>query len=128
MALGFRTMEQSILPNFNFDGTTPAGELTRGDSLEKYLAGETGGAFNFGLEAPVFVRSVEMHLGGQALWTLHKADIGGRELLIMCGTDEKDFVSTLSESFIMTARQILVLRTFGANVSLFCRVTIQSPV
>jgi len=128
MALGFRTMEQRISVGNDFNGTVPPGDMSRADSLELYPISVSGGRFDFSLDAPVFVRSVEIHLGGQSAWTLHKLDVNNRELLLMRGTDETDFMSTLSESFIMTARQVLLLRTTGATAELLCRITIQSPV
>lgn len=76
----------------------------------------------------MFVRSVELRLGGQSEWTVHKRDLIGDELLIMCGTTETHFITTECESFVLTAKQMLVVRTTGATDALICRVTLQSPV
>ena len=87
-----------------------------------------GGLFDLGLVEPVFVRSVEIKLGGQSVWTVHKKDKDGDELLILCGSDETDFMTTLADSFILTAKQKLVVRTTGATGTLICRVHVQAPV
>lgn len=121
-------MEQRIDAGSDFDGTLPAGDITRGDSLEKYPSGPTGGLVDLDLEAPVWVRTVELKLGGQSVWTVHKKDLEGDEILILCGSDETDFVTTLQDSFVLTAKQQLVVRTTGASTKMLCRVTIQSPV
>ena len=121
-------MEQRIDAGSDFDGTLPAGDLTRGDSLEKYVSGPKGGLVDFNLDAPVWVRSVELKLGGQTVWTVHKKDLEGDELLILCGTDETDFLTTEADSFVLTAKQQLVVRTSGSSAKMLCRVTIQSPV
>lgn len=128
MGLGIRTMEQRITAGGNFDGTLPSGSLTRKDSIESYAPAATGGLFDLELTEPVLVRTVEIKLGGQTLWTVHKRDTSGDELLVICGTDETDFVTTEAESFILTAKQSLVVRTTGATAALICRVSVQTPV
>jgi hypothetical protein len=128
MGLGLRTMEQRITAGGGFDGSQPPGTLTRKDSIEAYPAAPTGGLFDLELKEPVFVRSVELKLGGQSSWTVHKRDTQGTEILVICGTNETDFVSTSCESFILTAKQKLVVRTVGATADLLCRVSVQTPV
>jgi len=128
MGLGFRTIEQRITAGSQFTGVVPVGPPVRRDSLEAYAPGAVGGLIDPALEAPVFVRSVELRLGGQSAWTVHKRDLVGDELLIMCGTTEVNFITTECESFVLTARQALVIRTIGATAALICRVTLQSPV
>jgi len=128
MGLGIRTMEQRVSAGGNFDGSIPAGSIVRKDSLEAYPAGPAGGLFDLGLKEPVYVRSVELKLGGQSIWTVHKRDKEGDEILVICGTNETDFVSTQCESFILTAKQMLVVRTTGATAELICRVSVQTPV
>lgn len=128
MGLGIRTMEQRVTAGGAFDGTLPAGAVVRKDSIEAYPTGATGGLFDLGLKEPVFVRSVELKLGGQSSWTIHKRDTQGTEILVICGTNETDFVSTSCESFILTAKQKLVVRTVGATADLLCRVSVQAPV
>ena len=121
-------MEQRIAAGNDFDGGLPTTQLERGDSLEAYPIDTVGGLFDLGLQDPVFVRSVEIKLGGQSAWTVHKKDLAGKELLILCGSDETDFMTTLQDSFIMTAKQTLVVRTTGATGELLCRVHVQAPV
>jgi hypothetical protein len=128
LGLGIRTVEQRIAAGSDFDGALPTTELGRGDSLEFYPEDTVGGLFALGLKDPVFVRSVELKLGGQSAWTVHKMDREGKELLILCGSDDTDFLTTLQDSFIMTAKQKLVVRTTGATGALICRVHLQSPV
>jgi len=128
MGLGLRTVEQRIDVGGNFDGTTPSGSIVRKDSIEAYPTGPTGGLFDLGLKEPVFVRTVELKLGGQSLWTVHKRDLAGDEILVICGTNETDFITTQCESFILTAKQALVVRTTGATAALICRVSVQTPV
>lgn len=128
MALGIRTMEQRIVAGSDFDGTEPTGEIVYADSLEAFPPETSGGLFNLGLTEPVFVRSVELKLGGQSEWTVHKRDLAGDEILILCGSDETDFITTAGDAFILTAKQKLVLRTAGATGALICRVSVQSAV
>lgn len=128
MGLGLRTMEQRVTAGGQFDGTAPVGAITRKNSIEYFPPGPTGGLFDLELKEPVFVRSVELKLGGQSLWTVHKRDFQGDEILVICGTNETDFISTQCESFILTAKQVLVVRTTGATAALICRVSVQTPV
>jgi hypothetical protein len=128
MGLGIRTMEQRITAGSDFDGTLPTSPLVRKDSIEAYPPDTSGGLFDLGLKEPVYVRSVELKLGGQSSWTVHKRDLQGDEILVICGTNETDFISTQSESFILTAKQALVVRTYGATSALICRVSVQAPV
>ena len=121
-------MEQSVSAGSDFDGTTPSGDIVYADSLEAYPADAAGGLFDLSLVEPVFVRSVEIKLGGQSAWTVHKKDREGRETLILCGTDETDFLTTQQDSFILTAKQKLVLRTTGASAAMLCRVHVQAAV
>lgn len=128
MGLGLRTVEQRISAGNDFDGTLPTGIVLRKFSLEAYPVEAAGGLFDLGLKDPVFVRTVELKLGGQTAWTVHKRDLAGDEILILCGTNETDFITTQCESFILTAKQSLVVRTTGATAALLCRVSVQSPV
>lgn len=128
MGLGLRTMEQRITAGGNFDATLPAGVVVRGSSIEAFPASSAGGRFDFELTEPVFVRTLELKLGGQASWTVHKLDKDGDELLVACGTNESDFITTDRDSFVLTARQSLLVRTVGASLAMMCRISIQSPV
>ena len=128
MALGLRTMEQRMVAGTDFDGSLPSTTLSRADGIESFPEDTVGGLFDFGLRAPVFVRSVELKLDGQTAWTVHKRDLEGDELLILCGTDETDFLTTQCDSFVLTNKQKLVVRTTGASAAIIARVTIQSPV
>jgi hypothetical protein len=121
-------MEQRIAAGSDFAGELPTTEVAHGDSLEAYPEDTKGGLFDFDLTAPAFVRSLEIKLGGQSVWTVHKRDKEGDELLILCGDDETDFLTTLADSWILTAKQKLVVRTTGASTKMICRVSIQSPV
>lgn len=126
MATGILTMQQSIAAGSDFDGGTPVGEQVRANGIWKYPEGITGGLFQLNLEAPHSVRAVEIKLGGQSAWTVHKKDLDGRELLIICGTTENDFLTTESDSFILTDGQVLVVRTTGATAALMARVSVQA--
>jgi hypothetical protein len=118
-------MEQSITAGSDFDGTAPSGVVVAKSGIEAYPAGTVGGLFNFGLTQPASVRSVELKLGGQSAWTVHKKDLGGRELLVFAGDAEGSFFSTEADSFVMTDGQLIVVRTTGATGALFARVSIQ---
>jgi hypothetical protein len=131
VGLGIRTFEQRISAGNDFDGTTPAGKIIRANNIEAWPEGPSGGLFDldpYDSDQPLWVRSVELKLGGQTAWTVHKRDMQGDELLIICGTDETDFLTTLSDSFVLTAKQSLVVRTTGATGKLICRIHLQAPV
>ena len=128
MALGIRTLEQRVISGNDFNGKVPTTELVLADSLESYPEDTQGGLFDLGLIEPVFVRSIELKMGGQSLWTINKRDRNGSEVLVFCGDDETDFVTTVRDAFILTAKQLLVVRTTGATAALLCRVSIQASV
>jgi len=121
-------MEQRMIAGSDFDGMLPTTTKELGDGIEAYAPDTQGGLFDFELAAPVFVRSVELKLDGQSAWTVHKRDKEGDELLILCGTDETDFLTTASDAFVLTNKQLLVVRTTGASAAILARVTIQSAV
>lgn len=100
--------------------------MERAHGIWKYPENGHGGLIDFELEQPVSVRTVELKLGGQSAWTVHKKDLDGRELLIICGTTETDFLTTEADSFILTDGQLLVIRTTGATSALMCRVSVQA--
>ena len=128
MALGIRTFEQRIAAGSDFDGTLPTGEITRSNNIEAWPEDSAGGLFDTGLVEPLFVRSIELQIGGQSSWTIHKRDVDGSELMILQGSTEQSVITTLEDSFVLTAGQLLVVRTFGATNPLFCRVHFQAPV
>lgn len=128
MALGIRTIEQRMVAGSDFNGELPSTKVVPADSLEAFPEDTIGGLFDFQLREPVFVRSVELKLGGQSSWTVHKRDKEGDELLILCGTDETDFLTTQADSWILTAKQKLVVRTTGASTKMICRVSVQAAV
>jgi hypothetical protein len=121
-------MEQRMLAGNDFSGEPPTTTIVLGDGMEAFPADAVGGLFDLGLKAPVFVRSIELKLDGQTAWTVHKRDREGDELLILCGTDETDFLTTTSDSFVLTNKQLLVVRTTGASAAIIARVTVQSAV
>jgi hypothetical protein len=126
VATGILTIQQSISAGSDFDGTPPTGAVVRGSGIWKYPEDVVGGLIDFALTAPHAVRSVELKLGGQSAWTVHKKDLDGRELLVICGTTENDFLTTEADSFILTDGQVLVVRTTGANAALMARVSVQA--
>ena len=126
MATGILTIQQSVSAGNDMDGTLPSGDVVRAHGIWKYPQNGHGGLIDFKLEAPHSVRAVELKLGGQSAWTVHKRDLDGRELLIICGKLETDFLTTEADSFIMTDGQVLVVRTTGATASLMARVSVQA--
>lgn len=126
MAGGLRVIEQKISAGSDFDGTLPTTIPVPGDGIDKNFPIDTvGGLFDFSIKSPVWLRSIELILGGQSLFTVHKKDLGGKELLYVCGTSEGFFVTTESDSITLTDGQTLVLRTTGATGELLARMTIQ---
>ena len=103
MGLGLRTMEQRIDAGGNFDGTVPSGPIVRKDSIEAYPSSVAGGLFDLELKEPVFVRTVELKLGGQSLWTVHKRDREGAQILVSCGTNEPSSYNATFVSFAISA-------------------------
>jgi len=126
MAYGILTMEQRISAGGNFNGTLPPGTSVRSDGIEAFPVAATGGLFDFKLCSPYIIRSFELKLGGQTDWVIVKKDLQGTELILCCGTDETDFVTTEGESMIITDRQLLLVRTSGATSALMARVSLQA--
>lgn len=130
MANGLRIIEQKLTAGNDFTGVAPGTQLERGDHLEYYPESTVGGLFlpDPELTEPLLLRSIELKLGGQTAWTVHKRDRDGDEILIICGTNEADFITTVGESVVLSKKQALVVRTTGASTKLICRVTLQSTV
>lgn len=118
-------MEQRITAGSDFNGALPTTTIVRGDGIEAFPADGVGGLFDFSLKAPVLVRSLELKLGGQNDWTIHKRDKDGDELLILTGKKETDVLMTLADSFVLTDKQLIVVRTTGATDALIARVFIE---
>lgn len=124
---GITAIEQRVLAGSNFDGTMPAGQHLYRHDIQIWRDPQTaGGLFDFKITEPYIVRSIELKLGGQTSWTVHKTDTHGTELLICCGTDETDFLTTEGESFIISEKQTLIVRTTGATAALLARISIQT--
>ena len=129
MALGLRTIEQKLTAGNDWTGVLPTTTLFRADNLEIYPEDVQGGLFCLPSGCPpMLIRSVELKLGGQSIWTVHKRDRDGDEILIMCGEGDTDFISTEQDTFPLTAGQCLVLRTTGATGKLIARVSMQQTV
>lgn len=130
MSKGLRIIEQKVTAGNDFTGDNPGTVLSRSDHLEHYPESTVGGLFlpDPELSEPLLLRSIELKLGGQTAWTVHKRDRDGDELLIICGTDETDFVTTVGESVVLSKKQALVVRSTGATAKLICRITLQSTV
>ena len=130
MGNGLRIIEQKLVAGNDWTAALPTTELARGDHLEFYPEDTVGGLFTPDpeLSEPLMVRSVELKLGGQTVWTVHKRDRDGDEILFLCGTDETDFVTTLGESVVMSKGQSLVFRSTGATAKLIARISLQSTV
>jgi hypothetical protein len=130
MANGIRIIEQKLTAGNDWTGALPATELARGDHIEFYPESVVGGLFTPDpeLSEPLLVRSVELKLGGQTVWTMHKRDRDGDEVLFLCGTDETDFITTVGESVVISKKQSLVLRSTGASAKMIARISLQSTV
>lgn len=123
---GVRTIEQRITAGNDFTGVDPGGAYSRGRGIERYDESATGGLFDFQLEEPHVLRSIELKLDGNTTaWTVHKRDLDGDEILYCCGTNETHFITTEADSIILTDQQKLVLRTTGASGPLLARMSIQ---
>ena len=123
---GLRTIQQTLTAGNDFTGVLPTTEVTSALGVEAYGEDAVGGMIDFNLGAPASVRSVELILGGQTFWTVHKQDVDGDEILILCGETEASFLTTEGDSFVMTDGQRLIIRTTGATGRLKARVSIQS--
>lgn len=123
---GIRTMEQRLAAGNEFTGVTPTGEFTRNRGIERYDESDEGGLFDFAIEEPHILRSIELKLDGNTTaWTVHKRDLDGDEILYCCGTNETHFITTEADSIVLTDQQKLVLRTTGAIGPLLARMSIQ---
>jgi hypothetical protein len=118
-------MEQRVTAGNDFNGALPTTTVVLADNLEAFPTDVVGGLFDLNLEAPVLVRSLELKLGGQSVWTIHKRDKDGDELLVLCGKKETDVLLTLADSFVLTDKQKIVVRTTGATAALIARVFVE---
>lgn len=125
---GIRTIEQRITAGGNFDGTLPPGDVERTVGIEKFPPASAGGLFDFGIAEPHVVYGIELKLSGQSSWTIHKRDVEGDELLLMCGLDEESFLATSHDSFVISDQEKLILRTVGASGEMIARVHIRTVV
>lgn len=124
---GLRTMEQSIAAGNDFNGAAPTTDKAIANGIEKFPEDTVGGLFDFELDAPVSVRSVELFLTGtQKSWSIHKRDVEGRELLVVAGEKEEFFLTTEADSFVLTDKQFLVVRTDSSTGAMFARVSVQA--
>lgn len=130
MGLGLRTIEQKLAAGNDWTGVLPTTTLVSQDNLEVYGEDIVGGLLTPDPElcTPVQVRSVELTLSGQSVWTIHRRDRDGDETLLMCGTTEESFLTTVAESFPLLVKQSLVLRSTGATGKMVFRVTVQATV
>jgi hypothetical protein len=124
---GLRTIEQRINAGEDFDGTVPLLDSKREGGMEQFDPADSGGVFDFKIKSPHFVRTIELRLGGQTSWTIHKRDIDGGETILFQGDDEEHVLMTERDSFVLDGSQLIVVRTTGATAPLLARVTIQTP-
>jgi len=116
--MGVRVFEQIVNTGHNFNGTTPPGTPTAGDDFsKKWPAADTGGLFDFVIDTPHWIVSIQLILGGQDTWTLHIVDVDGAELKVWSGTTEGSFIALESERVLMLEGQSLKLRTTGTPSS-----------
>lgn len=128
MARGIRTIEQRVSAGNDFNGALPTTPIVLGDGMEAFGEDSVGGLFDPGLDSSFFVPTIELLMGGQTAWTIHKRDRDGVEILLFKGKWEDTFITTARDTFIMTARQKLVVRTTGATGALLCRLSLQDSV
>ena len=118
-------IQQSITAGGNFDGTLPAGTPTLNKDIKRFPAAATGGLFDFELKDPHVIRSIEIILGGQNSWTVHKKDSDGDELLSWAGTTETDFITIDEDRMSIYEGELLLVRTVGALTAMKCRVALE---
>lgn len=118
-------IQQRISAGGNFDGTSPPGTPIVDKDIKRFPAAATGGLFDFEITGPHTIMGIELHLGDQTSWTLHKKDSDGEELLIWSGTTEDDFVTLAEDRTLMYEGETLLLRTVGATVALKCRIAVE---
>jgi hypothetical protein len=123
--MGVAIIQQRISATDDFDGTLPPGTPVSEKDIKRFPEAAAGGLFDFAIDSPHVIRSVELHLGGQSVWSIAKKDSDGDEIVYWAGTTETDFV-TISEDFMLLYEdEKLLVRTTGATAALKCRIAIQ---
>ena len=124
--MNISTIEQGITAGSDFDGTLPLGTPVRANDLIRYVAEAAGGLFDPGIVDPSEIYHIEIKLGGQTSWTLHKKDANGVEILLWAGTTEANFATVDSDRMPILEKQTLLLRTTGATGDMKARVSTRS--
>jgi len=123
--MGVAIIQQRISATDDFDGTLPPGTPVQDKDIKRFPVAATGGLFDFEITGPHVIRSVELKLGGQSVWSISKLDSDGDEIVYWSGTTETSFV-TISEDFMLLYEdEKLLVRTTGATAALKCRIAIQ---
>jgi hypothetical protein len=123
--MGVAIIQQKISAGGNFDGTLPPGTPVLDKDINRFPVAATGGLFEFNITGPHVIRSVELHLANQTVWSIAKKDSDGDEIVLWSGTVETSFV-TISEDFMLLyEEEQLLLRTTGATTAMKCRIAIE---
>jgi len=120
-----RTIQQAITATNQFDGTAPAGAVTRANDIEAYPAAAAGGLFDFALANPAELVQVQIVLGGQTTWSLALVDVDATEVVLFSGTTEASFVTTAADRIILLEGQTLALVTTGATTAMRARISVK---
>lgn len=117
-------IQQRISAGNNFDGTLPTTTPAGIKDINRFPEDAVGGLFDFGITEPHWISSIEIILGGQTSWTIHKKDSDGDEILLWQGTDEANFVTCSCDKMQIVEEETLLLRTVGAATAMKCRVAL----
>ena len=119
---GIIGFEQRILAGSDFNGVAPTGTRKIERGFRYWEAADHGGLFEFDIDEPYLLFNIELKLGGQDTWTIHKKDTAGLELLLWRGTTESDFYTLEEEAVPISIGQKIIVRTDRATTAMVARV------
>lgn len=124
--MGVAIIQQEITAGNDFDGTLPSTDPTQESDYQKKFPEDTaGGLFDFELDNPAEIFSIELQLGGQSSWQIVKRDIDGDDTVIWSGSTETSFITLASDRILITEGELLLLTTTGATAQLKAKIAVE---
>lgn len=120
-------IQHKITAGGQFDGTTPAGEVTAANYTNKFPASAAGGLFWFENTKPIVVHTARADFGSSIAHTLSVvnvdatgAPVAGEEIVILSATAQ--YMNLEDERVTLMPGQALKLVTTGGTQAMFATV------